>query len=195
MRRLHFLTQLLLLVFGAGSSLAGFAQSTQPSAKAPESYTVQPGDVLRITVWKEENLDREVLVRPDGGISFPLVGDVEARGRTVEELRDEVSARLVEFIPAPAVTVSVTEIVGHKIFVIGKVNRPGDFVLNQDIDVMQALSMAGGTTAFAKTNRIKVLRRIDDKQLAIPFKLAEVEKGVNLEQNIKLQNGDVVVVP
>ncbi len=194
MRRPGLIARVAMLLVCAAALTPVFAQSTGDTVP-PSDYAVQPGDVLRVTVWKEENLDREVLVRPDGGVSFPLVGDVPAKGRTVDQLREEISSRLVEYIPAPAVTVSVKEINGNKVFVIGKVNRPGDFVLNRVVDVMQALSMAGGMTPFAKTNRINVLRRIDDKQIAIPFKFAEVQKGINLEQNILLQNGDIVVVP
>ncbi len=158
-------------------------------------YTVRPADILEISVWKDENLQREVLVRPDGGISFPLVGDIKAQGKSVEEIRLEVARRLKRYIPNPVVTVVVKEILGNRVYVIGKVNEPGEFVVGRYVDVMQALSMAGGTATFASVNDIKILRRVGNKQTAIPFRYSDIEKGRKLEQNIILQDGDVVVVP
>jgi polysaccharide export outer membrane protein len=170
------------------------AQPAQP-ADDQRGYEVQPGDVLQISVWREEDLDRQVLVRPDGGLSFPLAGDVSAVGKTVEELRVELADRLARFIPDLVVTVSVQEINGNKIFFIGQVNQPGEFVVNPRVDVMQALSLAGGTTPFASPNDIFVLRREADGQRTLPFRFDSVVRGRNLEQNIILRSGDVVVVP
>jgi polysaccharide export outer membrane protein len=158
-------------------------------------YDVQPGDVLHVSVWKEEDLDQDVLVRPDGGFSFPLAGDIRAAGKTVEELRAEISERLVKFIPDLFVTVSVREINGNKIYVIGQVNDPGAFVVNPRVDVMQALTLAGGPTEFASTNGIFVLRRESGQQTTLPFRFDDVVNGKRLEQNVVLQSGDVVVVP
>lgn len=159
-------------------------------------YGIQPGDILEISVWKEPDLQREVLVRPDGGVSFPLAGDLVAKGRTVAELQAEVTMRLSRYIPDLVVTVTVQEIVGNKIYVIGQVNRPGEFVMNPRVDVLQALSMAGGLTAFASVNDMLVLRRgPDGSQRALEFRYGDVVKGRALEQNILLTGGDVVVVP
>jgi polysaccharide export outer membrane protein len=159
-------------------------------------YAVQPGDILEVSVWKEEDLQREVLVRPDGRFSFPLAGDVDATGKTVEELRVELVKRLSKYIPDLVVTVTVTSILGNKIYVMGQVNGPGEFVVNPRVDVMQALSMAGGITAFAALNDIIILRRdAQGSQRAIRFMYKDVEKGRKLEQNIMLVSGDVVVVP
>ena len=113
------------------------------------SYTLQPGDVLSVSVWKEEDLQQLVLVRPDGGISFPLVGDIQASGKTVGHVRSEISRKLAQFIPDVQVSVALQELNGNLVYVVGKVNRPGAFPFNQNVDVMQALGMAGGTTAFA----------------------------------------------
>ncbi|MBN1237418.1 MAG: polysaccharide biosynthesis/export family protein [Gammaproteobacteria bacterium] len=159
------------------------------------AYQVQPGDVLHVQVWREEGLDQEVLVRPDGGFSFPLAGDISAVGRTVEELQAEITSRLERLIPGLVVTVSVREINGNKVYVLGQVNNPGEFVMNPRIDVVQALSIAGGTTAFAATNDIFVLRRENGRQVALPFQLNDIVRQRNLEQNILLESGDVVVVP
>lgn len=160
-----------------------------------QSYKVLPGDMLQISVWGEENLQGEVLVRPDGALSFPLCGDISARNRSVIELQEEVTKRLKRYISDPVVTVSVAQVLGNKVYVIGQVTRPGVFVVNPQVDVLQALSMAGGTTPFANLNDIKILRRTEDSQLALQFKYDEVIKGRNLKQNIILQSGDVVVVP
>ena len=174
------------------------AANNTPQAQARESaprYEVQSRDLLHISVWKEADLDQDVLVRPDGGISFPLAGDVRATGKTVEELRTELTERLARFIPDLFVTVAVREINGNKIYVIGQVNRPGEFVMNPRVDVMQALTLAGGGTEFAKMNDIFVLRRELDRQRTLPFDFNGVVNGRRLEQNVLLQAGDVVVVP
>lgn len=173
------------------------ATPPQPGAgsASDQGYLVQPGDVLHVSVWKEEGLEQDVLVRPDGGFSFPLAGDVGAAGKTVEQLRQEITQKLQHYIPGLVVTVAVKEINGNKVYVIGQVNKPGTFVMNPRVDVMQALSIAGGTTAFASTGNIFVLRRQNGRQVALPFSYNDVVRGKNLQQNILLQSGDVVVVP
>ncbi len=161
-----------------------------------KNYTVQPGDVLHVAVWKEEDLTVDVLVRPDGHFSFPLAGDIDGNGKNAQQITAELSKKIQKYIPDPVITVSVVQILGNKIFVIGKVNAPGEFIMSHDIDVMQAMSMAGGAATFAGLNKIKILRRDDKgKQTAIPFRYADVEAGRNLDQNILLKPGDVVVVP
>lgn len=162
---------------------------------AEEGYTVKPGDVLAVSVWKEPDLQGQILIRPDGGFSFPLVGEVDARGKTVNDLQQTVRERLSRYISEPVVTVAVQEVKGNKVYVIGQVNKPGEFVVNPSVNVMQALSMAGGTTPFADLNGIMILRRAGDGQQALAFKYSDVIKGRNLTQNIPLESGDVVVVP
>jgi polysaccharide export outer membrane protein len=158
-------------------------------------YEVQPSDILQVSVWREPELTQQVVVRPDGGFSFPLVGEVNAVGKTVEELRRELAEQLGGFIPDVVVTVSVLEIRGNKIYVIGQVNQPGEFIVNPRVDVIQALSLAGGTTAFASPSQIFVLRRDNAQQRRLPFNFDAVLRGRDLEQNILLRSGDVVVVP
>ena len=161
-----------------------------------EPYYVQAGDILEVSVWKEEDLQKEVLVRPDGRISFPLIGDIDVAGRTIDQLRLEITDRLVKFIPDLTVTVTIQSINGNRIYVIGKVNSPGSFVVNPRVDVMQALSLAGGTTAFAALDDIIILRRESDgSQRAISFKYKDVARGRSLDQNVILHSGDIVVVP
>jgi polysaccharide export outer membrane protein len=158
-------------------------------------YEVQPSDLLRISVWREPELTQDVLVRPDGAFSFPLAGDISAVGKSVEELRLELVERLSRYIPDLVVTVSVLEIRGNKIYVIGQVNQPGEFIVNPRVDVMQALSLAGGTTAFASPSEIFVLRRTNEQQQRLPFNFDAVLRGRDLDQNVLLRTGDVVVVP
>ena len=162
---------------------------------AHEQYRVQPGDILSVSVWKEDALQGEVLVRPDGGVSFPLAGDIAASGKSVEDLRRELTVRFTPYIPSPVVTVAVKQIGGNRIYVMGKVNRPGEFAFSNPPDVMQALSLAGGTTEFAALNDIVILRRENGRLEAIRFRYGEVERGRELAQNIVLRSGDTVVVP
>lgn len=159
------------------------------------AYHIRPGDMLQISVWKEDYLQRDVLVRPDGGISFPLAGDVIAADRTVIQIRDALASQLSRYIPDPVVTVAVKEIRGNMIYVLGQVKRPGPFVMNPRVDIMQALAMAGGATPFAALNDIKILRRTGGNQEVIDFRYSDVERGRRLEQNILLQGGDIIVVP
>jgi len=167
-----------------------------PQDKGNDRYTVQSGDTLEVSVWREEDLHREVLVRPDGLFSFPLVGDIDANNKTVDQLTEEVGRRLQRFISDPVVTVTVKSIDGNKIYLLGQVNTPGAFVVNPRVDVMQALSLAGGTTPFASLNDIVIVRRnLDGSQRAMKFKYKDVERGRDLEQNILLESGDIVIVP
>lgn len=158
-------------------------------------YTVHPGDILQVSVWKEKDMQLEVLVRPDGGFSLPLIGEVQAQGKTVESLRQQIAKRLSVYVPDAVVTVAVRQTTGNKIYVLGKVNKPGEYIMNRYVDVMQALSMAGGTAPFADLNSITILHRNGDTQQATEFKYDQVSRGKHLEQNIVLQSGDVVVVP
>jgi polysaccharide export outer membrane protein len=161
----------------------------------PAGYRLQPGDLLQVVVWKETDLQSDVLIRPDGGISFPLAGDLMAAGLTTDDLRKALEERVRKLIPDAVVTVSVKAPNGNQIFVIGKVNKPGDFPLLRPTDVMQALSLAGGTTPFASTNKIRVLHREGSGQTSIRFRYGDVAKGRHLEQNVLLQSGDTVIVP
>jgi len=182
----------LLALFLCGA--VPLTASAAPPADA--AYTVKPGDTLMVSVWKEPDLQGPVLVRPDGAFSFPLAGQFDARNKTVQELQQELTVKLKKFISDPVVTVSIQDIKGNKVYVIGQVQKPGDFVVNPRVDVMQALSMAGGTTPFAALGDIMILRRNDaGQQEALPFKYTDVVRGKNLQQNIMLQAGDVVVVP
>lgn len=165
-------------------------------AASEASYELQAGDVISVAVYQEENLSREVLIRPDGGMSYPLVGDIQAAGRSPLELKTELEASLSEFIPDASVTVSVLQSNGNRVFVLGKVGKPGAYPIFRPLDVMQALALAGGTTQFASTDDIRILRRLPDgAQQVIDFRYSRVLNGRDLEQNIVLESGDTIVVP
>jgi len=184
-----------LLVLGVLYVAAASGGGSNAAPPVDASYLVQPGDTLQVTVWKEQELQGEVLVRPDGGLTFPLAGEVEAAGHTVEDIRKAIQTRLTKYIPDPVVTVVVKKAEGSRIFVVGKVNRPGDFPLSRPIDVMQALSLAGGATAYADVNGIRILRRDGGHQEVFHFRYDDVRRGKELSQNILLRSGDTVVVP
>jgi len=177
---------------------AAFHVSAQ-TANAPISngleYRIGPEDVLHISVWKEEDLDRKVLVRPDGGVSFPLAGDIQVSGRTPLEVQDEIRSRLQRYVPDAEVTVSVDTISGYTVFVLGEVEDPGQFTLGRYVDVVQALTLAGGFTPYASSRNIQILRRQDGREVTFEFDFRDISRGRNLAQNIVLQSGDVVLVP
>ena len=184
------------VVAGAPVFAAALPGGSEPLPVVVEgSYLLGPEDIIKISVWKDEHLTQEVVVRPDGMISFPLVGDVPAAGRTIEDVRLELVRRLNKFVPNPHVSVLATKILSNKIYVIGRVNKPGEFLVGHYTDVLQALSLAGGLTPFASENDIRIMRRIRGEQLVFQFRYGDVRKGKELEQNIILERGDVVMVP
>jgi polysaccharide biosynthesis/export protein len=175
---------------------SAFAQQAQQSAgQTLADYALNAGDELEVAVWKEPDLTKTVVVRPDGKFSIPLAGDVAAAGRTVTQVQGEIATRLKKYIPEPVVTVAVTKLSGNIVYVIGQVNKPGQYVMNPRLNVVQALSVAGGMTPFAALNDIIVLRGQAGAQRVLPFRYAEVNKGRNLNQNLALEAGDVVIVP
>jgi len=188
---MHRTLATLILLTAIAPALADEAAAAAP----PDQYRVQPGDVLAISVWKEQDLQGDVLVQPDGGMSFPLAGELAASGKSIAQLRTELASKLEHYIPKPVVTVALKQIGGNHIYVLGKVARPGEYPFSKAVDVMQALSLAGGTAPFAAVNDIVVLRRENGSQQAIRFRYAEVERGRELAQNIVLRSGDTVVVP
>lgn len=188
----------VVLLLVAASSVSGLVCQLTATAMASEvdpEYRLGAEDVVLISVWKDEQLTREVVVRPDGMFSFPLIGDVQAEDRTVDQIRTELVQRLTKYMPNPNVSVAVTKVVSYKVYVVGRVNKPGEYVIGHYTDVLQALSLAGGLTPFAAENDIKVMRRVGREQHAIPFRYGDIRKGRELEQNIVLQRGDVVMVP
>jgi polysaccharide biosynthesis/export protein len=168
---------------------------SQPAVAADSQYTIIAGDVLQITVWKEEQLNQETLVLADGTINFPLIGSVDAAGKTPAELQDTIKEQLKKFVPDASVTVAVKAALGHTVSVVGQVAKPGELMMSHDMTVMQALSQAGGLTPYASEGSIIILRREDGKETSIPFPYKDIIDGEHLDKDIVLKSGDVVVVP
>jgi len=181
--------------FGVMPGAAADAATQNVNSSESTLYKIGPGDLLKITVWKEDGMDQETLVKPDGGITFPLAGDIQASGLTTQQLTDVITTRLKRYIPNPVVTASVIQSVSNKVYVIGKVNRPGEYKATNYMDVLQALSMAGGLTPYADSDEIKIIRQHNGKKEVFSFDYDEVISGERLDMNIKLEAGDTVAVP
>jgi polysaccharide export outer membrane protein len=174
------------------------AESGQKPAAAPadDSYVIGPADLLSINVWKETEISRSIPVRSDGRISLPLIGEVQAAGRTPRQLQQDLAKKLTSFISEPDVTVIVQEIHSQKFNVLGQVGKPGTFPLTDATTVLDAIALAGGFRDFAKQKSIYVLRQNPDgTQERLPFNYKDVVKGKHIEQNVKLLSRDTVVVP
>lgn len=169
--------------------------ANQPKSEQRWEYLVQPGDILQISVWREADMQLEVLVRPDGAFTIPLAGEIIAVDKSVDQISQEIAIKLKQYMPDQAISVAVKQPLGNMIYIIGKVNQAGPVLMNRPLDVVQALSAAGGLNRFAASGKIKVIRRIKDKQTVFNFDFSDIEDGENLEQNILLKSGDVIVVP
>ena len=170
-------------------------QEAPAQAAGSGDYKLQPGDKIEVSVWKEVDLQRVLIVRPDGKFSMPLVGELQAAGRTPDDIRVDVEKRLRTYIPEAVATVTVQEVGGHQIYVIGQVRKPGAFVMNPRLNVLQALSLAEGTTPFAKLDEIVIIRSSSGTQKSLPFQYNRVAGGRDLSENIMLESGDVIIVP
>lgn len=180
----------------AGTEDAGLVGETPLLLVTEEEvYLIGPGDVLNISVWKDESLTCSCVVRPDGALSFPLIGDMHAAGKSAEQIKAELEKKLDWYVPDVILSVEVKEINSMIIYVIGKVNAPGRYVMNTNVDVLQTLATAGGLNIYAKRNKIKILRQEKDKTTIFPFEYDKIVEGSRLEENIRLKRGDVLVVP
>ncbi len=179
----------------AGTAKATTAGAVKSEAGAMEGYQIGPGDVLAISVWNNPDLTRVVPVLPDGKISFPLIGELKVSDLTVPQLMEALKKALAPYAPNPQLSVEVQQTRSLTVYVIGKVNRPGNFAYTSNIDVLQALSMAGGLNPFAKRSSIKILRTTKTGKKEFAFDYDAVTEDGDLEQNIELQRGDVVIVP
>jgi polysaccharide export outer membrane protein len=174
---------------------AGDSASVETTTTEPGPYLIGPGDVLEIVVWKEPDVSRTIRVRPDGKISLPLVDDVQAAGGTPLELKKLLTRSLSKYVEEPSVYVILEENRSKTYHVIGKVNSPGPYLLERDTSVLQALAMAQGFTEWAKKDDVVVVRGGPGSQTLLEFDYNKVVSGEELEQNILLSPGDVIVVP
>ena len=177
------------------SDLASPVQTTPAVAANDSTYKIGPQDVLRIDVWKEPDISRVVPVRPDGKVTLPLLNDVQAVGLTPEQLANSIATGLKKYITSPQVTVGVTEINSRRVFVTGEVSKPGAYPLLPNMTVLQAITIAGPLTQFAREKKIYVLRMENGRQVKYPFNYKDAVSGKHPEQNILLQGGDQIVVP
>jgi polysaccharide export outer membrane protein len=176
----------------------GTSKPAQPAAAEivpPPDYVIGAEDVLNIVIWREKDLSVEVMVRPDGKVSVPLLNDVQAAGLTPEQFRQQLTAAAAKFVAEPSVTVIVRAINSRKVFITGEVRSPGTYPLIGPTTVLQLLALAGGTTEFAKVKDIGVLRTESGRTVRLPFNYREVSRGRRIDQNVLLRPGDTVVVP
>ncbi len=169
---------------------------TAPSAVAlPDDYVVGAEDVLGVVFWREAELSGDVTVRPDGRVTLPVIGELQAAGLRPEDLKKQIETAATKYVTDPNVTVVVRAINSRRVFVTGRVTTPGVHLLKGPLTVMQAIALSGGVTEFADAKNIKVLRIVDGKSVTLPFNYKDVVRGRKLEQNILLLPGDTVVVP
>jgi polysaccharide export outer membrane protein len=172
------------------------AKAAPANAPTPDpEYIVGEGDVLHIDVWQEAEVSQNVVVRPDGNISMPLINEVRVSGMTPLEIQGLVAEKLKSFVNQPKVTVTVTEVRSKRAFISGEVTRPGEYPLNTKVTVLQLIAQAGGFTPFAKTENVVIIRITNGSEQRLRFRYKEVLHGKNTEQNIALQPGDTVIVP
>jgi len=172
-------------------------QPNSPSAKrVDDDYIIGPSDVLAVNVWKDTELTRTVLVRPDGKISLPLVGELEVSGLTARKVQLLIGQKLNEYISKPQVTVIVQEVKSRTYIVVGKIAKPGSYELGKPTTVLEAIAIAGGFLDFAKVNKVYVIRRMEDgSRTRLPFEYNKVIKGRDPDENVDLKSGDTIVVP
>lgn len=196
-------TLVFALLVGLYAGLAGcLAEDMQYRGMSvpPSEFLIGPEDILVVTVWRNQELSKEVIVRPDGKISLPLIGDIVAAGLSAQALSKHVADALAEYMSTPTVSVQVKEINSYHVFAVGEVGKPGKIVLKSFTSVLQGISYAGGFTTFASRNNVHVLRNVkngqgETKQVMIPVPYQDIVQGKNLEANIILKAGDVIVVP
>jgi polysaccharide export outer membrane protein len=161
----------------------------------PPAYVIGPSDVLSIVFWRDKDMSADVVVRPDGRISLPLLNEVDAAGLTPEQLRTRLMSAAAKFVEEPNATVVVKEIHSRKVFITGNVAKPGTFDLAGDMTVLQLIALAGGLQEYADASHIVVLRMDGGRQQSLHFNYKDVIKQKHVEQNILLKPGDTVVVP
>ena len=171
------------------------APAAAASTAVPPDYLIGADDVLSIVFWEAQNHGGEVLVRPDGKITLPLINDIQAAGLTPEQLRQQIVAASAKYLRDPNVSVIVKATNSRRVYVTGRVNKPGTYVITTPVTVLQMLALAGGVAEFAKKDKIVVMRTEADRTVSHKFHYSDVIKGEKLEQNILLKPGDTVIVP
>lgn len=194
--------KVLVLLLGIVFLVGGCAEKINYPVEyvPPAEFLLGPEDLLVVTVWRNQDLSREVVIRPDGNISMPLIGDVKAAGLQANELAKRIADRLTEYMASPTVSVQVKEVNSYFIYVLGEVTKPGKYPLKSYATVMQGISLAGGFTPFAAKNKIHVLRVSkngsgEPRQVQIPVRYYDILSGNSAPGNFVLHTGDTIVVP
>jgi len=175
--------------------LVSFNAQLAVAVEMPEIYRLRQGDSVLISVWREEALQREAIVLPDGSVTFPLIGRVEVSGLSTPEVEQRIILKLKKYFPDPIVTVVIVGIEGNRAFVTGKVMHPGPLIISGPITVLQAISLVGGFNKFADENGIKIIRAKADRQEILPVDYRDIVSGKDMSTNIQLKPGDTLVVP
>lgn len=183
--------RVLLLALCPLALWAGLAHADEKNG----AYLLNAGDAVLVSVWREENLQLEVRVLPDGSITFPLVGRIEVAGLDSTAAEEKIAAKLEKYIPDPSVSVVVTGIEGNRIYVLGKVIKPGPVVMVAPTSVLQALSVSGGLDKFADEDAIKIVRNTLGTQQILLVQYSDLISGRDMSSNVTLQAGDTLVVP
>jgi polysaccharide export outer membrane protein len=187
---------LLGILAGAAAATPALAADPPAMVATQTDYKIHAGDTLLVGVYDDPKMPpMTVTVAPDGKFSFPLIGILIAGGKTPDQLRVEMENKLRKFVAEPVVTVTITDVKGNVAYVIGQVTKPGAIVMNPAVNVLQALSIAGGGNPYAKLDSIIVIRNSVGGQRVLNFRYGQVSSGKSLEQNVQLESGDVVVVP
>ncbi len=184
-----------MAVFLFLAAVAGSAWASDEPADFGPAYLIGPGDQLGIEIWKDPTLTRLAVVLPDGKISFPLIGDLVVAGKTVAALKKEIETKIARYVPDAVVTVEVRQINSMHVYVLGRVNMPGRAILSSNVNVLQALAIAGGPNTYANRSRIRVFRKEGGKTTIFPFDYDEVTAGRQPATNIDHKRGDVIFVP
>jgi polysaccharide export outer membrane protein len=187
---------LLALFFVLSNFTVASAYQVPTTKEVPENFVIGLEDVLAINVWREPELSvKEIIVRPDGKISIPLIGDIQASGFTPKQLQERITEKLKEFVASPSVTVVVLKIASQSVSIVGQVAKPGVYYLGSPLTVLELLARAGGFREEANKKNISIVRKEGGRTVSFRFNFKDVSKGKNLQQNIILENGDVVIVP
>ena len=198
----HYITLLTLVLLVLASPIVGMAAG-QDAPKSPEAvagssqaeYVIGLGDQLQIMVWKEPDLTQALSVRIDGQISLPLIGDVQAAGKTIQALKKTLEEKYGAVIEGPAVSVMLTQSKSWRYYIIGQIRQPGEFPIDFPITILQAIARSGGFLEWAKTDRISIVRHENDKETIIPFNYEALVNGQNVQQNALVKPGDTIIIP
>ena len=198
-KRLFIAAFLLALIpfplLAAEKEVPAPAPESALQATAEPDYRIGPGDQLSIEVWMDKELTRLVTVLPDGRVAYPIVGEIEAGGKTVSQVQRDIDGKLAAYVKDAVITVEVRQVNSLQVYVLGRVKTPGRLPLTSNVDILQALAIAGGPDQFAKMSRIKIFRREGRKTVIIPFDYDDLISGKKPQLNILLRRGDVIVVP